>query len=276
MRDRVRQRAMAEAKSRRATPEELREAGKRVKEIEQELLQMDLLPETKNGEDRESRYTRVLRLRELRDQFAAVRPLQVEDQPNSLLLSLVMFVASFILCTVCAGGTYFGVQFINQKPVPTDTANAFWSTLEGDSASYGTIQSSYLSPLLRVQYTQQQFTAQALQADSDFGKVTNAVQTGQPAGDPNQSVTIKYRVTRTTASGKKNPYDTTLTLTLHAGAWGIDDMGAAITPTAAGLPAPSPTPSPTPTDTPTASTSQSPVAFQRDLDASRPTYARVG
>lgn len=268
MRDRVRQRAMAEAQSRRATPEELREAGKRVKEIEQELLQIDLLPETKNGEDRESRYTRVLRLRDLRDQFAAIRPLEVQDQPNGLLLSVVMFVASFVLCAVCAGGVLVGLQFINQKPNPTDTATAFWSNLQaGDPGSYGTIQSTYLSPLLRVQYTQQQFVAQATQADNDFGKVMSAVQTSQPVGDLNQSVTIKYRVTR----GTHNAYDATLTLTLHAGTWGIDDMGAAINPTAAGLQAPSPTP--TPTTSPTSNTGQSPLAFQRDLHTAQATIA---
>lgn len=260
MRDRDRQRAMAGAKSRRATPEELREAGKRVKEIEQELLQMDLLPETKNGEDRESRYTRVLRLRDLRNQFSANRPLEVQDQPRGLLLSVVMFVSAFILCAVCAGGAYAGVQFINQKPNPADTANAFWSTLQtGDSGSYGTIQSTYLSPLLRVQYTQQQFVAQAIQADTDFGKIMSVTQTGQPVGDLNQSVRITYHVTR----GTHNAYDATLTLTLHAGAWGIDDMGAAINPTAAGLQAPSPTPSPT--TSPTGNTGQLPLAFQRVL-----------
>ena len=41
MRDRVRQRALAEAKSHRASAEELRDAGKRVKELEQE--EKDLL-----------------------------------------------------------------------------------------------------------------------------------------------------------------------------------------------------------------------------------------
>ncbi|MGZ3583787.1 MAG: hypothetical protein ACXWQR_17035 [Ktedonobacterales bacterium] len=270
MRDRDRQRAMAGAKSRRATPEELREAGKRVKEIEQEMLQIDLLPETKNGEDRESRYTRVLRLRDLRDQFTARRPLEVQEQPNSLLLSVVMFVAAFVLCAVCAGGAFVGAQLINQKPNPTDTASAFWTTLEGDSSGYGAIQSTYLSPVLRVQYTQQQFVAQALQADTDFGRVMSAVQTSQPVGDLNQSVTIKYHVKR----GTHNEYDATLTLTLHAGAWGIDDMGAAINPTAAGLPAPSPTP--TTTTSPTGNTGQSPLAFQRDLHASRPTSALAG
>ena len=49
MRDRARQLAMAEAKSHRASPEELREASKRLKEIEDELSQRDLLPETKQG-----------------------------------------------------------------------------------------------------------------------------------------------------------------------------------------------------------------------------------
>lgn len=271
MRDRVRQRAMAEAKSRRATPEELREAGKRVKEIEQEMLQLDLLPETKSGEDRESRYTRVLRLRELRDQFETVRPLRTQDQPNGMLLSLVMFVASFVLCTVCAGSAYFGVQLINQKPDPTDTATAFWSNLQqGDTTSYTTIQSAYLSPLLRVQYTPQQFVTEATQADSDFGKVMSAVQKSPPAGDLNQTVTIVYRVTR----GAHNAYDATLTLTLHSRAWGIDDMGAAINPSAAGLKAPDPTPTPSPN--PTGDTGQLPIAFQRDPRASRAANAIAG
>lgn len=264
MRDRVRQRAVAEAKSHRATPEELREAGKRVKEIEQELLQLDLLPETKSGEDRESRYTRLLRLRALRDQFEMIRPLEVQDQPNSLLLSVVMFVGAFLLCSLCAGSTYFGLQFVSQKPIPTDTANAFWSTLQtGDSGAYGTILSTYLSPVLRVQYNQQQFVQQATQADSDFGKVSNFVQTSQPVGDLNQSVTIAYRVTR----GTRNTYNVTLTLTLHAGAWGIDDMGAAINPTVAGLKAP--TPSPTVSPSPTGNTGQSPLALWRDPRANR-------
>ena len=50
MRDRARQRAKAEAMSHRASPDELRDAGKRVKELEQELLQsVPLQPETRAG-----------------------------------------------------------------------------------------------------------------------------------------------------------------------------------------------------------------------------------
>ena len=82
MRDRARQRAMAEAKSHRATAEELRDAGKRVKELEQELLTtIQLQPETTQGEDRRQRYSRLLRLRAMRDDFTSGRPLEA-DHPN--------------------------------------------------------------------------------------------------------------------------------------------------------------------------------------------------
>ncbi len=121
-----------------------------------------------------------------------------------------------------------------------------------------------------MQYTPQQFVTEASQADSDFGKVISAVQTSQPAGDLNQTVTINYQVTR----GTKNVYPVTLTLTLHSGAWGIDDMGAAINPTSAGLKAPDPTPTPSPN--PTGDTGQLPLALQRDPRATRAANAIAG
>src|SRR5215469_7329912 len=104
MRDRARQRALAGAKSRRATSEELRDAAKRVKEIEGELLQIDLQPETRWGESRLARYQRVLRLRSMRQHFQAVRPLDTSDQPNGALLALAMTVMTVLLCAFCAGG----------------------------------------------------------------------------------------------------------------------------------------------------------------------------
>lgn len=246
MRDRTRQRAVAEAKSHRATPEELREAAKRVKEIEQELRQQELLPETKRGEDRESRYNRLLRLRSMRDDFTSARPLEQPNQPNSYLLSLVMIVASFLLCTFCAGGAIFGSQLINQKPNPVDTASAFWDDMS--TQAYSDAQSRLLSPTLRFQYTTQQFTDQATQADTDFGVVKGATQSGQATITADHA-SIKYIVTRGTGTARKT-YPVVLSLSLHAGAWGVDDMGAAINPTAGGLVAPTPTPAPAPTATP--------------------------
>ncbi|HLY31902.1 MAG TPA: hypothetical protein VKQ36_12805, partial [Ktedonobacterales bacterium] len=94
MREITRTRLAAQAKSHRATPEELREARERMKEIEAELTQIELLPETKNGEEREQRYERVLRLREMRDDFERRFPIRQPRQPNSLTLALVMTVAS--------------------------------------------------------------------------------------------------------------------------------------------------------------------------------------
>src|SRR5215469_12049083 len=85
MRDRARQRALASAKSRRATPGELREAGKRLKELEQELQQLQLLPETKHGEEREQRYERLLRIRGMREEFQGDRPLEETTPSKSLL-----------------------------------------------------------------------------------------------------------------------------------------------------------------------------------------------
>src|SRR5215472_6713381 len=109
MRDRARQRAMAEARSHRASAEELRDAGKRVKELEQELLtSIQLQPETRQGEDRRERYSRLLRLRALRDNFTSMRPLEA-DHPNAFLLAIVMTVASLMLCGFCAGGALVGL-----------------------------------------------------------------------------------------------------------------------------------------------------------------------
>ncbi len=251
MRDRARRRGVALAKSHRATPEELGQASQRVKELEQELRQIELLPETKRGESRENRYSRLLRLRSLRADFSRTRPLDTSDQPNSLILVLVMFVASFILCTGCAGGMFAAVQFLQQKPNPDTVASAFWDDMEHQR--YNDIHTNYLSPTLRVQYDQDTFVSQASEVDTSFGLVTSAVLsksviTQAKTSDQVDQATLTYIVTR----GTKTTYAVTLVMTMHAGSWGIDDLGAAIDPTRAGVPAPpTPTPPAAPTDTPT-------------------------
>jgi hypothetical protein len=245
MRDRARHRAMAEAKSHRATSEELRDAGKRVKELEQELLtSIELQPETKQGEDRYQRYSRLLRLRAMRDDFTSVRPLEA-DHPNGFILAIVMTVASFMLCGFCAGGALVGLQVLNYKPNPIDTGNAFWQNVEGQN--YSLIHSDYLSPTLRVVYDNTaQFAATAEASDSYYGPVTNYSLFKQ-AGDMTQTASLTYVVTR----GSNKVYKATLTLVLHAGSWGVNDLGSSLDPSLDGSLPPPPTPSPSPTDTPT-------------------------
>lgn len=245
MRDRTRRRVLAEAKSHLASPEELREASKRVKELEEELRQIELSPEAKNGEEREHRYSRLLRLRSLREEFQLYRPLDVPRQPNSLLLSIVMFASSFMLCATCILVIVVGLQLVHQKPDPQATASGFWFDME--QQSYLQLQSTYLSPTLRVQFDQSTFLSDASYADTAFGKVTNAVQTKQ-AGDMTTTAIFTYVVTRN-LNNRNISYTSTLALAFHGGAWGVDDLGAALDPTKAGIPAPA-TPTPTPTDTP--------------------------
>jgi hypothetical protein len=241
MRDRARQRALASAKSRRATPGELREAGKRLKELEQELQQIQLLPETKHGEEREQRYQRLLRIRGMREEFQGDRPLEETNPSKSLLLAGAMVIATLLLCVSCIGGGIAALALVNQKPDPTATAATFWDDMVAQK--YVAIHSTLLSPTLRVHYDETSFVTLADQADADFGAVTNAVQTGT-SGDLQQTAKLVYSVTR-----GSHTYPVALTLRLHAGAWGIDDLGAAIDPTVAGLPAPTVTPTVSPTST---------------------------
>lgn len=239
MRERTRRRVMAEAKSHRATPEELREAPKRVKELEQELLDIPLGSEAKKGESREHRYARLLRLRAMREDFASVRAPILGDHANGLLLSVVMTVASFLLCAFCAGGVYFGLLLLNQKPNPTDTGAAFWQTVE--ARNYDQVQ-GLLSPTERVTL-KDDLVSTANDADQNFGQVTNVVIVGRPVITTETAI-ITYDVTR----GKATHYKCALHLVLRGGAWQIDNVDSAFDPTLAGLPAPkvSPTPSPTP------------------------------
>jgi hypothetical protein len=239
-------RRIAAAKSRNASKEELRDAKQRIKEIEEELRQIALLPETKEGEERERRYTRVLRLRAMRDAFQQQFPIEQPSRASNMLLALVMAVASFMLCAFCAGGSYLAVSLVNQKPDPVSTANAFWDSLE--TASYSAARTSYFSPTLREQLPLDTFIAQAKKADTSFGAVTGYTLVKQ-TGDFKQAGSLLYTVTR--ANNVK--YTVTLQVTIFRNSWGLNDLGAAINPTQAGVKDPNATATPTdtPTDTPT-------------------------
>lgn len=241
MRERTRRRVVAEAQSHRATPEELRDASKRLKEIEGELRELPVSEEAKKGEPREQRYARLLRLRAMREEFVGDNPI-VGDHPNGLLLSLVMVVASFMVCAFCAGSVVFGIQFLNQTPNPADTAAAYWQAVE--AGNYGQIYSTYLSSTQRVSVQQQDFVLNATQADTQFGMVTAFVQQGQATVTKQQAV-IVYQIMR----GTKVSYKCTLTLVLRGGTWYIDDTNSSFAPSLAGVPTPTSQPSPTATAT---------------------------
>jgi len=223
----------AAAKSRRASAKELSEARKRIKEIDNELRQIELQPETKQGEEREARYERVLRLRQMRDEFESRFPLRSPRQPNSLLLALVMTIGSFLTCAFFAGGFYFAYNALTFSPGPSVTASTFWSDVQ--TQSYQDIYLNVLATNLRLQYAQPQFLGDARQADTDYGNVTNETLTDQ-SGDLKTMEVLTYRVTRV-KGGKSTTYTAKLTLTASNGTWSVTDMGAAIYPTEGGAPA---------------------------------------
>ena len=240
-------RQMAAARSRRATPEELREARERLKEIEAELQRTELLPETKNGEEREQRYERILRLRAMRDEFARKVPPQKPHHANGILLSLFMLVGSVVICAVCAGGSFFALRFVTQKPDPTATSNGFWDDMKAQD--YVDLHENLLYPTLRVQRSTDVFVSDARATDALYGKVTNAQLVSVP-GDATQveNVKITYAVTR----GNNVRYNVTLTLQLHTNTWGISDFGSTFAPSGPGVPNIQPTPTPNPEESPTA------------------------
>lgn len=246
MRDRARQRAAAVAKSHRATPEELREAAKRVKEIEVELGKLDIQPETKVGETRQQRYARILRLRSMREEFQGDRALEVHNPPRSMAVALIMTVASFLLCAFCVGGSYFALQIVNQKPDPSATVQNFWDDME--HKNYVDLHDNYLSPTLRVELDQARLSAEASQADNDFGQVSSYKLLKQ-VGDMQNTETYTFAVVR----GDTLTYQVTLVVTFHGSSWGVNDLGAAVDPTLAGIPAPTPAPTVAPTSTSTTS-----------------------
>lgn len=242
-------RRAAAAKSHHASRQDLREARQRLKEVDAELRQIALLPETKQGEEREQRYERVLKLRAMRDEFQSEYPVSEAARPNSLLLAFIMTVGSFMLCAFCAASGFAGLSLLNQKPDPVSTANGFWSAMQ--STQYDTIDSVYFSSTLRAEQPLAIFIANAQQADEQFGKVTSAVLTKQ-AGDLKLNATLTYSVTR---AGKIH-YTVILVMAQRFNAWGITDLGAAISPTEAGVPAPAPTVTPSPSATGTTTPGQ--------------------
>lgn len=251
VRDRNR-RMVAEAKSHRASPEDLREAKQRIKEIEEELQQIELQDETKRGEDREQRYERMVRLREMREDFLNTVAAQEPARPNSILLALVMVVASFMLCAFCAVSGFAGLSLINQKPDPTTTATNFWTAVE--SQKYDTVETVLLSPTLRVQLPYDTLVAQANEADTLYGEVTNATFVSQ-SGNQTTNTNITYSVTRENSQGKKVVYKAIIAMVLFNRTWVISDLGTALDPHAANVPLPpgatlTPVASPSPSTTP--------------------------
>ena len=240
-------RQVAAARSRRATPEELREARERLKDIDAELHQMELLPETKNGEEREQRYERVLRLRAMRDEFARKVPPQKPHHANGILLSLFMLVGSILICGVCAGGSFYALRFITQKPDPTATSSGFWDDMKNQD--YVDLHENLLYPTLRVQRSTDIFVSDARSTDALYGKVTDAQLISVPSDATQvENVKITYAVTR----GNKIHYNVTLSLQLHTNTWGISDFGTAFAPSGPGVPTIQPTPTVNPEESPTA------------------------
>jgi hypothetical protein len=250
-------RRVAQARSRRATPGELRDARERYKELQEELRRLELAPETRQGEDRLDRYERAQRLQALREEFQATAENPLQEPRNSMFLALIMTVASFLLCSFGAGGTYFALLLISQKPTAQSTADGFWQAVI--NRDYQTAHDNYFAPVLRVQLTSDQFVQEANATDALFGPIVSAVLSKQ-SGDQQTVAQLTYSVERTNSTtGKTVSYPVTLSLATHQGSWGITDMGATIVPTAAGVPAPpaTPTPAHTPahgTPSPTGST----------------------
>jgi hypothetical protein len=236
-------RRIAKAKSHKASPKELREAKERLKEIEEELRTVPLAPETKRGEDRERRYTRVLRLRALREDFEQRFPYDKRPHANSLMLSLVMFVSAFAVCACMAGSVVGGYNLLTAKPDPVGTGGVFWDSIT--SQDYATAHDSYLSPTLRVQQKTDTFVLTARQTDTDYGPVNNVTFVKKQVNSSNDVAQLSYTITR----GASTTYPVTLTLTLFNNVWGINDLGATFQPTEAGVPAVTPSVSPSPTAT---------------------------
>lgn len=243
-------RRSAEAKSQKATPDELREATQRYKEIQDELRQMDLARETKQGEDRLDRYERELRLRAMREDFQASVEAPLPPPRNGVMLALIMTVASFLLCAFCAGGTYYGLLLLNQAPSPQATADGFWSDIMG--GDYTSAHDDYLSATLTVAQSSDQFAKQGQAADQQYGKVTSATLIQQSTPSTTQAL-LTYTVVRTNAKGKTQTYPVTLTLVLRQKSWSISDYGTVFS---LGGPAPQTTP-----------TAPTPVASERRLRA---------
>jgi hypothetical protein len=132
---------------------------------------------------------------------------------------------------------------LNFKPNPLDTATSFWQAVE--QQDYSLVHSQYLSPNLRVVWDNEaDFGTMADASDKNYGRVTNYVLTKQSVGDTQAILT--YRVTRNQA------YNATLTLGLHGGTWGVDDLGSSLDPSVNNSLPPVPTTPASPSTTPTA------------------------
>jgi hypothetical protein len=227
---------------RRFSPDELRDASARYKEIQGELSQLDIAPETRNGEDRLDRYDRELRLRAMREDFQATAQTRLpQQQRNTAMLALVMTVASFLLCAFCAGGTYFGLVLLNTRPDPQSVADGFWGAMQ--ARDYGTAHDNYLSPVLRFQLSVDEFSRQAQIADSNDGIIQSVTPVSTPAVHAtvgNTQASLPYQVTRAGTAGK--PYVTTITisLVLSQNSWGISDVGQLLSPPVPATPTPAP------------------------------------
>lgn len=251
MSDTNRSRMAAAAKARRATPEELREASSRVKEIDAELRALELAPETKHGEERAARYERVVRLREMRQEFFARYP-GLSQGSNGLILATGMTILTILACIFFSAGAYFAYSALTYVSPPSSVASTYWSDLE--AKDYTDAYNNILSSNLRTSLQSTQFQSDAQQADQDYGSITSAVYVSQ-SGDQKTSEKLVYKVTRTKQGASPIVYNTTLQMTYGATTgWVINDMGASIYPTFAGV-KPVPT-SVAPSDSPTATTGQ--------------------
>ncbi|MGH2504699.1 MAG: hypothetical protein ACRDID_19490, partial [Ktedonobacterales bacterium] len=157
----------------------------------------------------------------------------LEARPlNSLLLAAAMTIMSILVCAFCTGGFYFAYSALTFNPGPSSVATSFWSDLQ--TQGYQDAYSNMLSATLRGQLTQQQFLADAQQADTDYGVVTSATLVSQ-TGDLTTSAKLVYKVTRQKKGQAPVTYDATVQMTSIANVWGVTDLGASIYPTLGGV-----------------------------------------
>lgn len=250
MSDTNRARMAAVAKGRRASPQELREASSRVKEIDAELRALELAPQTKHGEERSARYERVVRLREMRQEFLSRYP-GLNQGGNGLVLATMMVILTILACVFFSGGAYFAYSALTYVQPASSAAATYWSSLE--SQDYKDAYNNSLSANLRTSLQAPQFESDALEADADYGPITAATLVSQ-SGNQNTDVKLVYKVTRTRKNASPINYTATLDMTYSATTgWVINDLGSSIYP--ANDPNVKPVPTTTATTTATKTTS---------------------
>jgi hypothetical protein len=239
----------AAAKRRRASPEELREASSRIKQIDAELRALELAPQTKHGEDRASRYERVVRLREMRQEFLSRYP-GLSQGGNGLILATMMVILTILACVFFSGGAYFAYSALTYVQPASSAAATYWSSLE--SQDYKDAYNNSLSANLRTSLQAPHFESDALEADADYGPITS-VSLVTPAGQSqNSTATLVYKVTRKKKAANPITYTVTLQMSYSATTgWVINDLGASI------YPANDPSVKPVPTTTVTTTTATS-------------------